>query len=121
MNGRRRYWQLSTANIGDSVLNCIEDAVTANNYGSVTVTVQDGYLIQIDIEEKIWLDGSEQQPQLKGAGARNPLLRSKILKALVGLKFGQVILTVKQGKLTQIDRNVRTRMNKIEGLYGDGI
>ncbi|MDR3590512.1 MAG: YezD family protein [Negativicutes bacterium] len=114
------YWQLSTSNISEKVLNRIEDAVATTSFGSIVLTVQDARLIQIDLGEKIRLDGT---PRLlpKATRDRNPVLRSRVIRALFGLKFGQVILMVENGKAVQIERNEKTRWNRMEGQHGDGI
>jgi hypothetical protein len=54
--------------------------------------------------------------------AFNPkTVRDKIVGALKGLEFGQVVLVVKKGRLVQIERNSKERFVDLQGLGGDGI
>lgn len=120
-SGNTLNWQLSTANIGDSVLECVISAIARTNFGTVILVAQDGCLIQIDIMEKVKFDGSAAAMPVSTGTKRNTVLRSKIVQSLLGLKFGQVTITVKSGKVIQIERNEKTRWNRLEGLNGDGI
>lgn len=118
-DGKVIHRQLSTANIGNSVVDSIEDAIIGNDFGTVVLTVQDGHLLQIDIVRKNLLVSA---PELAtGSQRRDPVLRSRIVKSLEGLKFGQVIFAVKQGKVVQIERTEKTKWPRVEGLHGDGI
>lgn len=57
----------------------------------------------------------------KAKKQRNPVLRAKILEAVQGMKFGQVVIVIKQGKVVQVERTEKQRYSSLEGLYGDGI
>lgn len=57
----------------------------------------------------------------KAQKQRNPVLRAKILEAVQGMKFGQVVIVIKQGKVVQVERTEKQRYSSLEGLYGDGI
>ena len=48
-------------------------------------------------------------------------LRTEIKNALDGLEYGQIVILVKDGKVTQIDRTEKKRLPRLEGLGGDGI
>jgi len=48
-------------------------------------------------------------------------LRAEIGRALVGLQYGQVVIMVKEGRMTQIERTEKRRLPRIEGLDGEGI
>lgn len=114
-------WQLSTANLSDNVLRYIEDAITNNSLGTVTLVAQDGFLVQVDIFEKIWVDGAEIQLPPYNPQAGGQPVRSKIFQAILGLQFGQVTILVNKGRITRIERDERTRWRRIYGLDGDGI
>lgn len=48
-------------------------------------------------------------------------IKDKIVQALKGLEFGQVILVVKKGRVVQIERHLKERFADLQGLGGDGI
>ncbi len=52
------------------------------------------------------------------AGGR---IKAEIAKALSGLEYGQLVIQIKDGKVTQIDRTEKRRLPRLEGLYGEGI
>ncbi len=118
-HGKITRWQLSTANLSDNVLRYIEDAIAANNFGTVTLVVQDGVLVQIEVREIIRVDNAEDCPP---TGQKSgPATRSKLFQTLLGLQFGQVVVTVNNGTIARIERNERTRWRGLEGLDGEGI
>jgi hypothetical protein len=47
-------------------------------------------------------------------------IRSSVLAALKELKYGQVSIIIKAGKITQIEKTEKQRAS-LQGLYGDGI
>lgn len=47
-------------------------------------------------------------------------LRTHILELLRTLKFGQVAIIIKNGKITQIEKTEKQR-STLKGLYGEGI
>lgn len=53
--------------------------------------------------------------------AKSLALRNRIVEAVHGLKFGQVVIVIKDGKVTQIERTEKQRFTGVEGIYGDGI
>ncbi|CUH97083.1 hypothetical protein P22_3209 [Propionispora sp. 2/2-37] len=53
--------------------------------------------------------------------AKSLALRNRIVEAVQGLKFGQVVIVIKDGKVTQIERTEKQRFTGVEGIYGDGI
>jgi hypothetical protein len=48
-------------------------------------------------------------------------IKEEISKALNGLEYGQLVIQIKDGKVTQIDRTEKRRLPRLEGLYGEGI
>jgi len=48
-------------------------------------------------------------------------LRSEIGKALSGLQYGQLVILIKDGKVTQIDRTEKRRLPGLQGVNGEGI
>ncbi|MDT8899668.1 YezD family protein [Anaeroselena agilis] len=57
-----------------------------------------------------------------GAGSSDfQALRTEISKALGGLQYGQVVILIKDGKVTQIDRTEKRRLPSLQGINGEGI
>lgn len=48
-------------------------------------------------------------------------LRQLILEAIKGIKYGQVVFVVKNGRIVQVERTDKNRLTAVEGRYGDGI
>lgn len=48
-------------------------------------------------------------------------LQKMILEAIGGLKYGQVVFVVKNGKVVQVERTDKSRVTGLEGIFGDGI
>ncbi|WP_333595554.1 YezD family protein [Anaerospora hongkongensis] len=48
-------------------------------------------------------------------------LQKMILEAVGGLKYGQVVFVIKNGKVVQVERTDKSRITGLEGIYGDGI
>jgi len=48
-------------------------------------------------------------------------LQKIILEAVGGLKYGQVVFVIKNGKIVQVERTDKSRITGLEGIYGDGI
>lgn len=47
-------------------------------------------------------------------------IRASVLEVLKELKYGQVSIVIKAGKITQIEKTEKQRAS-LQGLYGDGI
>ncbi len=101
----------------------IEAAVRDIGYGSITLIVQDGKAIQIEINEKIRLpdQGGTMTDKTKRASCRTEGLRAEIGGALGGLQYGQVVILIKDGRVTQIERTEKRRLPRLEGIDGEGI
>ena len=101
-----------------TILDQIEEAVADVGFGSVTLIVQDGKIIQIEKLDKIRVGDKR-----RGATTfkSNPLLRKKFTEATQGMDYGQVTIVVQNKRIVQIERTEKQRVNSLEGLYGDGI
>lgn len=49
------------------------------------------------------------------------VIRAKIAESIRGLRYGQVAIVIKNGKVVQIERTEKERFTGVEGKYGDGI
>lgn len=109
--------------IKQSVWEVIETEIYGTGHGTVTLIVQDGRLLQVDTAKKIRLSPDSQlktraeQPD----EALRKKLRPRISQVLQGLKFGQIVICVKDNKVSQIERLEKHRLNDLQGLYGEGI
>jgi hypothetical protein len=110
--------KLKTDALDSAVLDIIEKAVAEISFGSITLVVQDAHLIQMEKVEKVrFSDFKAVKPKPDASG----VVKAKVLEALKGLKFGQVTMAVKEGKLVQIERTEKQRFSSLQGVYGDGI
>lgn len=50
-----------------------------------------------------------------------PELRKLICSAVSGMKYGQVVFVIKNGKIVQVERTEKSRLTDLEGQFGDGI
>lgn len=48
-------------------------------------------------------------------------LRKLIITAVEGMKYGQVVFVIKNGKIVQVERTEKNRLTGLEGQFGDGI
>lgn len=53
-------------------------------------------------------------------GRESLVIRTHLLELLRNLKFGQITIVIKNGKITQIETTEKQRTNW-KGLYGEGI
>lgn len=108
--------------ISASTMTLVVELVNSISHGTVTFTIQDGRLLQLERNDKIRLDASEK-------GIKSHLLtpdqtqrlQSRLQEELRDLRFGQILLHVKNGIIAQIERTEKQRYSGLEGIYGDGI
>jgi len=102
----------------------ITEEVFSTSHGTVTLIVQDGRLIQIDKTEKIRLT-PDPQGKITARTALNEKshtnLRLKLSKMLNVLRYGQIIIVVRDNVVTQIERLEKYRVSDWEGTFGEGI
>ena len=91
-------------------------------FGSLTFTVQDGRIVQLERNETFQfaavppnVQPARQVP--KPAAESLPGLAG----ALAGLRFGQVVVKFQAGRAIQIDRTEKRRWSDLMGIGGDGI
>lgn len=108
--------------VKEDVLRTVEDAIKGISFGSITLIIQDGKLIQMDKTERIRfvIDKGKNQPTLAGKAVSKGL-RNKVQTSLEGLQFGQVAFAIKDGVIVQIERTEKRRVPSLEGIYGEGI
>jgi hypothetical protein len=91
-------------------------------HGQVTLITQNFRVVQVERRENFNPeDLSEPELGLDPTSFNPKAVRDKIVQALKGLEFGQIILVIKKGRLVQIERNLKERFGDLQGLGGDGI
>ena len=106
-----------------AVLQEIEKAAHGIEQGSITLIVQDTRLIQMDVVRRVqFLKQQGKQPLIGKLPAESQkLVGQRIVDSLKGMRYGQVALLVKQGRIVQVERTEKQRLPIIEGAYGAGI
>ncbi|MBP2643192.1 MAG: hypothetical protein H6Q67_1079 [Firmicutes bacterium] len=110
--------------VPEHVWEIIEKQVRQTQFGTITLIIQDGCMIQIDKTEKIRIapKGTEQ---VKSVGSDVKVnmkkLRLQVKEILRDLRFGQVVIVVKDNLISQIERLEKQRVTNLAGLFGDGI
>jgi hypothetical protein len=103
----------------------IEKEVRQIQHGTITLVIQDGCMIQIDKTEKIRLapkGADKPKPSsIKDAKLNKKNLRLQVGDVLHDLRFGQVVIVVKDNLISQIERLEKQRVANLSGLFGDGI
>lgn len=113
------------------VLARIEKEIRAMTFGTVTLVLQDAHIIQMNKLEKIRFDADEgskgakpETTEVKFApaqGQTSSSFRRRIIEAVGGLRYGEVVIVIQKGRIVQIERTEKRRFPLLEGLYGDGI
>ncbi|MZP29935.1 DUF2292 domain-containing protein [Heliobacterium undosum] len=129
-NSERRSAQ-EPPSIPQEVLARIEKEIRAMTFGTVTLVLQDAHIIQMNKLEKIRFDADEAIKGTKPAapetnpgtaqGQGQSSLRRRIIEAVGGLRYGEVVIVIQKGRIVQIERTEKRRFPLLEGLYGDGI
>ena len=106
------------------VAEILEKLILGTSWGSLTVVVQDGCIVQLERNEKFQFGQKRNFSHLKeisdSGGCRGSVLR-QIQTALIGIQFGQLMLKIQEGRIVQIDRTEKQRMIEWTGTSGDGL
>lgn len=95
--------------------NRIESAIARISFGSVSLIMQDGKIIQLEINEKIRLLNARAAATTPSVDV--PDVRAEIAQAIDGLKYGQVVINIKDGTVVQIDRTEKRRFVRRNALF----
>lgn len=110
--------------IKPDILQTVIKAIHGTAFGSIILIIQDSCLIQMDKMEKIRFVANHKQGLEKAIVPRpNPEaeIKNKVVAALKGLEYGQVLLSIKGGEIVQIERTEKQRIRKLQGVDGEGI
>ena len=91
-------------------------------FGSLTFTVQDGRIVQLERNETFQFPAVPPKVQ-QSRQVFKPATESLpgLAGALAGLRFGQVVVKFQAGRAIQIDRTEKRRWSDLMGIGGDGI
>ncbi|WP_425057836.1 hypothetical protein SCACP_24000 [Sporomusa carbonis] len=109
-------------NLLPQVLELIRHSLHTIQYGYLILTVQDGYVIKMERTEKFIFSSKNKTGYIKGdipTGQHS--FQAKIIAQLQGLMYGQLIIRIEDGKVAQIEKTEKRRINEYEGTHGDGI
>ncbi len=86
--------------------------------GRIVLTAQDSRLVSVEREERIGGEALLTTRTGKPAAAGDGHLSEKIRQSFRDLPYGQIIITMKDGTVKQVERLTRSRFT---GLDGEGI
>ena len=91
-------------------------------FGTLTLTVQDGRIVQLERNETFQFSALSPKAQ---PSRQVPKPAVEVLPglagALAGLRFGQIVVKFQAGRAIQIDRTEKRRWSDLMGIGGDGI
>jgi hypothetical protein len=105
-----------------AILEGLIHLVKKTYHGQIVLITQNFRVVQVERKENFNPeDLLDENLGLLGDGLKAQALKDRVLKALKGLEFGQIILVFKKGRLTQIERLQKERFSDLQGMSGDGI
>ena len=123
-NSARSVRKTGETTILQNALDVVVQSVNAIFFGSVSLVVQDSKIIQIEKLEKIRLceaGGANQPLAEKTVRPADGGFRTRVAAAVDGLQYGKVLIQIQSRQVVQIERTEKFRVDKLAGLYGDGI
>lgn len=100
-------------------LEYIISGVENMGYGQIVLIAQNFWLIQIECNEKLRSPDFAQKKITKAlTESEKTSLARKISSSFENLEYGQLIISVKDGNVFQLERVEKQRFT---GLYGEGI
>ncbi|MDR3205266.1 MAG: YezD family protein [Deltaproteobacteria bacterium] len=115
---RRSAVTVIEASTLDGLLNLLKKTF----HGQVILITQNYRVVQVERRENFNPEELlDPNLGLKEDNFKPGAVRDKIVQALKGLEFGQIVLVVKKGRLVQIERHLKERFSDLQGLAGDGI
>jgi hypothetical protein len=111
-----------TAIIDTTLLEGLARLLKRTFHGQVVLITQNFRVVQVERRENFNPEElAEAELGLIPESFNPKAVKDKIVQALKGLEFGQVVLVVKKGRVVQIERNLKERFADLQGLAGDGI
>lgn len=107
--------------VSQPVLELIGYSLHAIQYGFIILTVQDGCVIRMERTEKFIFAAKNRSSYIKrNIPPEKHVFESKILQELQSLQYGQLVIRLEDGKVEQIEKTEKRRINEYLG-HGDGI
>lgn len=107
--------------IDSAALDKVELLINSTFHGSVTFIIQDSCVIQIERNEKLRLNDLLNKSAVGAKTNDSSRVRTKILESISGLKYGQIVVVIKNGAVVQIEKTEKSRFTEWEGVDGEGI
>ncbi|MDR0548930.1 MAG: YezD family protein [Deltaproteobacteria bacterium] len=105
-----------------AVLDGLIHLVKKTYHGQIVLITQNFRVVQVERKENFNPeDLLERNLGLLSESLKIQVLKDRVLGALKGLEFGQIVLVFKKGRLTQIERLQKERFSDLQGMSGDGI
>ncbi len=109
--------KLNLHSVPDEILKFSLREIQKIKNGEIIFVAQDGYLMQVEVNQKIRVADWEE----KNSGVDEEIfsaLAKKILSEFEKLSYGRLVVKIQKGRVTQIERTVQSRFT---GLDGEGI
>ncbi len=104
------------------VMELIRHSLHTVQYGHLILTIQDGCVIKMERTERfIFSSKNKKGYVIRDIPEGQHSLQAKIIAQLQGLMYGQLIIRIEDGKVDQIEKTEKRRINEYEGIHGDGI
>lgn len=107
--------------LDSAALDKVELLISGTFHGSITFVVQDSCVIQVERNEKFRMSDLLNNGSAGTKAFDSSRVRSKILESISGLKYGQVVVVIKNGAVVQIEKTEKSRFTEWEGVDGEGI
>ena len=112
----------TTIVVDNSFLEALIKLLKKTFHGQVTLITQNYRVVQVERKENFNPEELLNEDLGLSPDSFDPrTIKDKVVQALKGLEFGQVVLMIKKGRLVQIERHLKERFSDLQGLSGDGI
>jgi len=109
--------------IPQDLMNEIISVLQSMTHGNITLTTQNFRLVQIERNEKIRPCDIGRVPVEKHSADKidYTIICQKIQQQFRGLEYGEIVVVMKAGKIVQVERTEKYRLQSFMGLDGEGI
>lgn len=105
------------------ILEVINHFLFTADTGTLSLTIQDGYVVKIEKAEKYIITAKTKDKSY--VKYSKPLevhpLQGKIIEQMQEIEYGQMVIRVTNGRVEHIEKTEKRRVNNFEGIDGDGI
>lgn len=92
--------------------------------GSIVLGIQDGYVVKVEKAEKIIISAKSRKSSyivFDKVHTQHPL-QAAIAAELQTIQYGQLIIHISKGQVTEMEKTEKNRVNELAGgLHGEGI